>query len=96
MQYAAKSAWQCPPERPRLQPEPQLQVATTARRRGLSRKRWARFLLETIHTLRAPCLQRAGVLIYPHGVATLDVGITPGVADGFRRLDRLWRPSVGR
>jgi hypothetical protein len=42
-----------------------------------------------IHTLRAQCRQRAGLLVSPQGATTLDVGITPAVADRFRRLDRL-------
>ena len=46
-------------------------------------------VIETIHTLRALCLQRAGVLGHPQGRATVDVGAAPGVADRFKRLDRL-------
>ena len=65
------------------------QLATTARRRAPSRKRRALFAFETIHTLRALCLQRAGVLVHPHGRATLDVGPSPAVAERFERLDRL-------
>ena len=88
MRYAANSAWQCLSVLA-FNLSRSFQVATTASRRRPSRKRWALFRLESIHTLRAQCLQRAGVLVYPHGVATLDVGITPAVADRFRRLDRL-------
>jgi hypothetical protein len=65
------------------------QLATTARRRHPSRKRWALFAFETIHTLRVLCLQRAGVLVHPQGRATLDVGPSPAIAARFRRLDRL-------
>jgi hypothetical protein len=88
MQYAANSAWQCLSVLA-FNLSRSFQLATTARRRGPSRKRWALFGFETIHTLRALCLQRAGVLVYPHGTATLDVGTAPGIADRFRRLDRL-------
>jgi len=88
MQYAANSAWQCLSVLA-FNLSRSFQLATTARRRGPSRKRWTLFGFETIHTLRALCLQRAGLLVAPHGTATLDVGPAPGVADRFRRLDRL-------
>lgn len=88
MRYAANSAWQCLSVLA-FNLSRSFQLATTAPRRRPSRKRSALFRLETIHTLRALWLQRAGVLVHPHGVATLDVGTTPGVADRFRRLDRL-------
>jgi hypothetical protein len=65
------------------------QLATTARRRASSRKRRTLFGFETIHTLRALCLQRAGVLVHPQGRASVDVGPAPAVADRFKRLDRL-------
>jgi hypothetical protein len=88
MQYAANSAWQCLSVLA-FNLSRGLQLATTARRRGSSRKRRALFLFETIHTLRALCFQRAGVLVQPQGRATLDVGTAPGVAERFERLDRL-------
>jgi hypothetical protein len=88
MRYAANSAWQCLSVLA-FNLSRSFQLATTAPRRRPSRKRWTLFRLETIHPLRALCLQRAGVLVHPHGAATLDVGTTPGVADRFRRLDRL-------
>jgi hypothetical protein len=88
MQYAANSAWQCLSVLA-FNLSRSFQLATTARRRGPSRKRGALFGLETIHTLRALCLQRAGVLIQPRGRATLDVGTAPAVAERFKRLDRL-------
>jgi hypothetical protein len=65
------------------------QRATTARRRAPSRKRRTLFAFETIHTLRALCFQRAGLLAHPQGRATLDVGPSPAVAERFQRLDRL-------
>jgi hypothetical protein len=45
--------------------------------------------MRSASSTRRLCLQRAGVLVHPNGVATLDVGTTPGVADRFRRLDCL-------
>jgi hypothetical protein len=87
-QYAANSAWQCLSVLA-FNLSRSFQLATTARRRRPSRKRWTLFGFETIHTLRGLCFQRAGVLVSPHGTATLDVGTAPGIADRFRRLDRL-------
>jgi len=46
-----------------------------------ARKRRTVFRFETIHTLRYLCFARAGVLLYPDGYATLDVGPAPAVAD---------------
>jgi hypothetical protein len=54
-----------------------------------SRKRRSLFVFETIHSLRALCLQRAGLLTHPHGCATLDIGLSPAVAERYERLDRL-------
>jgi hypothetical protein len=88
MQYAANSAWQCLSVLA-FNLSRGFQLATTARRRHPSRKRWALFAFETIHTLRVLCLQRAGVLVHPQGRATLDVGPSPAIAARFRRLDRL-------
>jgi hypothetical protein len=88
MQYAANSAWQLLSVLA-FNLSRNFQLATTARRRAPSRKRWSLFGFETIHTLRALCLQRAGVLAHPQGRATLDVGPSPAVAERFDRLDRL-------
>jgi len=88
MQYAANSAWQYLSVLA-FNLSRSFQLATTARRRRPSRKRWTLFAYETIHTLRALCLQRAGVLVAPQGRAVLDVGPSPAVADRFERLDRL-------
>jgi hypothetical protein len=74
------------PERPRLQPQPQLPTRDDG---PPSRKRRTLFSFETIHTLRALCFQRAGLLAYPQGRAILDVGLAPAVVDRFERLDRL-------
>ena len=46
-------------------------------------------LVEMIHTLPALCFRRAGVLVQPHGRATLDVGPSRAVAERFARPDRL-------
>ena len=88
MRYAANSAWQCLSVLA-FNLSRSFQRATTARRRTASRKRRALFVFESIHTLRALCLQRAGILVHPHGRATLDVGAVPAVAERFERLDRL-------
>ena len=88
MRYAANSAWQCLSVLA-FNLSRSFQLATTARRRAASRKRRALFRFETIHTLRALCLQRAGVLVHPHGRATLDVGPAAAVTERFERLDRL-------
>jgi hypothetical protein len=88
MQYAANSAWQLVSVLA-FNLSRSFQLATTARRRPASRKRRTLFGFETIHTLRALCFQRAGVLVQPHGRATLDVGPSPAVAERFARLDRL-------
>jgi hypothetical protein len=88
MHYAANSAWQLLSALA-FNLSRGFQLATTARRRAPSRKRWSLFGFETIHTLRALCLQRAGVLAQPRGRATLDVGPSPAIAERFERLDRL-------
>jgi hypothetical protein len=88
MQYAANSAWQYLSVLA-FNLSRGFQLATTVRHRAPSRKRWALFAFETIHTLRALCLQRAGVLVTPQGRATFDVGPSPAVAARFERLDCL-------
>jgi hypothetical protein len=88
MRYAANGAWQCLSVLA-FNLSRSFQLATTARRRPASRTRRALFVFDTIHTLRALCLQRAGVLVHPHGRATLDVGRVPAVVERFERLDRL-------
>ena len=88
MRYAANSAWQCLSVLA-FNLSRSFQRATTSARRPATRKRRVLYRFETIHTLRALCLQRAGLLIAPHGTATLDVGTVPAVVARFRRLDRL-------
>jgi hypothetical protein len=88
MQYAANSAWQCLSVLA-FNLSRSFQMATTAPRRRSNQKRRAVYRFESIHTVRALDLQRAGLLIRPHGVATLDVGSAPAVVARFRRLDRL-------
>ena len=88
MRYAANSAWQCLSVLA-FNLSRSFQLATTASRRAASRKRRALFRFETIHTLRALCLQRAGLLVHPHGRATLDVGPAAAIKERFKRLDRL-------
>ena len=87
-QYAANSAWQVLSGLA-FNLSRSFQLATTARRRTPSRKRRTLFAFETIYSLRALCLQRAGLLTHPHGCAMLDVGLSPAVAARYERLDRL-------
>ena len=86
--YAANSAWQLLSGLA-FNLSRSFQLATTARRRTTSRKRRTLFSFESIHTLRALCFQRAGVLAHPQGRAVLDVGPASGVVERFERLDRL-------
>jgi hypothetical protein len=86
--YAANSAWQLLSGLA-FNLSRSFQLATTARRRTTSRKRRTLFSFESIHTLRALCFQRAGVLAHPQGRAVLDVGPTSAVVERFERLDRL-------
>jgi hypothetical protein len=88
MRYAANSAWQLLSVLA-FNLMRGFQTATTAEKRRATRKRRSLFRFETIHTLRALCLQRAGVIVRPDGYATLDVGRSPAVVDRFTRLDRL-------
>lgn len=88
MRYAANSAWQLLSALA-FNLTRSFQLATTAGRRPGNRKRRARFAFEAIHTLRALCFQRAGLLCHPGGTTTLDVGDAPGVVERFERLDRL-------
>lgn len=63
------------------------QVATTAQRRGPSRKRRLLYHLETIQTMRYKFLNRAGRIVCPAGYPTLDVGGTAAVKARFLRID---------
>jgi len=92
MRYAANSAWQILSVLA-FNLVRGFQLATTAERRPTTRKRRTLFRFETIHTLRYLCFGRAGVLLYPDGYATLDVGPAPAVADRFKRLDRLLKAA---
>jgi hypothetical protein len=88
MLYAANSAWQMLSVLA-FNLMRGFQVATTAQLRRPTRKRSAIYRFETIHTLRALCLQRAGLLLRPSGYATLDVGRSEIVQDRFRKLDQV-------
>jgi DDE family transposase len=92
MRYAANSAWQILSVLA-FNLVRGFQMTTTAARRPATRKRRAIFRFETIHTLRYLCFARAGILLYPDGYATLDVGPAPAVADRFKRLDRLLKAA---
>ncbi len=60
------------------------QVATGAAQRGGTRKRRSLRVLETIQTLRYKWINRAGVLLFPQGRPTLDVG--PDLKKRFERM----------
>jgi len=92
MRYAANSAWQLLSVMA-FNLMRGFQVATTAERRGVTRKRRSIYRFETIQTLRFVCLQRAGVITRPDGYATLDVGRSPAVVERFRHLDRLLKAA---
>jgi hypothetical protein len=92
MRYAANSAWQILSVLA-FNLVRGFQLATTAERRPATRKRRTVFRFETIHTLRYLCFARAGVLLYPDGYATLDVGPAPAVVERFKRLDRLLKAA---
>jgi len=92
MRYAANSAWQLLSVLA-FNLMRGFQVATTAARRGGTRKRRSIYRFETIHTLRYVCLQRAGVIVRPDGYATLDVGCSPAIAERFKGLDRLLKAA---
>jgi hypothetical protein len=63
------------------------QVKTTAARRSATRKRRARYGLQSIQTLRYKWINRAGILRYPDGYATLDVGNAAETRKHFAEID---------
>lgn len=84
--YGANSAWQALSVMAHNLIK-SFQVATTAARRPATRKRHARYTLQAIQTLRYKWINRAGVLVYPAGYPTLDVGSSPEVKNRFIELD---------
>jgi hypothetical protein len=64
-----------------------IQIAPAATRRPATRKRRARYRLDSITTQRHTWLNRAGVATRPAGYATLDVGRTEEVAKRFAEID---------
>ena len=92
MKYAANSLWQLISVMA-FNLVRGFQALTIAERRGPTRKRRAVYRFESIHTLRYLYLHRAGVIVRPDGRPTLDVGCSPGVAERFRRLDRLLKAA---
>jgi Transposase DDE domain group 1 len=69
------------------------QVAIHPDRRSRSRKRRTLHPFDTIHTLRFKILARAGVLFYPAGRATLDLGTSPATEADFNRAIRALRAA---
>jgi len=92
MRYAANSAWQLLSVLA-FNLMRSFQIATTAERRTATRKRRTLFRFEAVQTLRYLCLHRAGAVLRPDGYPTLDVGCAPGVADRFKRIDRLLKAA---
>ncbi len=84
--YGANSAWQALSIMAHNLMK-SFQVATTATRRPATRKRRARYELESIHTLRYKWINRAGILVQPDGYATLDVGNAAEVTKHFAEID---------
>jgi hypothetical protein len=64
------------------------QAVTTAARRTATRKRRRVHRFEAIQTLRYQFLQRAGLVLYPDGHPTLDVGAGEAVKRRFRYVER--------
>lgn len=92
MSYAANGAWQMLSVLA-FNLMRGFQAMTTARHRRPTPRRSAVYLFESIHTLRALCLQRAGIIVRPSGYATLDAGPSPATRERFQRLDRLLRAA---
>jgi hypothetical protein len=92
MRYAANSAWQL------------LSVlafnlmrgfqVTTAARRSPTRKRRSLHRFQTIHTLRYLYLHRAGLVVYPDGRPTLDIGSSGTVRQRFRYVEQQLRKAA--
>lgn len=64
-----------------------LQAGITERRRS-NRKRRAIRLFQSIHSLRYQFINRAGLLVQPHGRSTLDVGSNAIVRERFQAVAR--------
>jgi len=64
------------------------QAVTTAARRAPTRKRRSVHRFEAIQTLRYQYLQRAGLVLYPDGHPTLDVGAAAAVKRRFRYVEQ--------
>jgi hypothetical protein len=88
LRYAANSAWQA------------LSVMAfnlirglqvTDRPRETSRNRRSRFVFPTIQTLRYQWINRAGMLLFPDGYPTLDVGGNPEVKKRFLEIGKRLR-----
>lgn len=69
------------------------QVAALPQPRSRSRKRRTLHCFETIHTLRFKLLARAGVLLYPAGRATLDLGTAPATRRDFKTAAQALRTA---
>ncbi len=62
------------------------QAATTAPKRASDDKRTTLYRFSAIHTLRYKLLNRAGVITFPQGQATLDLGSAPMVKTFFEEV----------
>jgi hypothetical protein len=69
------------------------QVATAARRLP-TRKRRSLHPFETIHTLRYLYLHRAGLVVYPNGRPTLDIGSSVNVRRRFQHVEQQLRKAA--
>lgn len=86
MRYAANSAWQLLSVLA-FNLMRGFQVAT-APRRSPTRKRRTLHRFETIHTLRYLYLHRAGLVVYPDGRPTLDIGSSVSVQRRFQHVEQ--------
>lgn len=92
MRYAANSAWQLLSVLA-FNLTRGFQVTTAAEFRRPSLKRRCIYAFESIHTLRARLIQRAGLIIHPNGRATLDVGSSPAVKRRLQLADQRLRAA---
>jgi hypothetical protein len=87
MRYAANSAWQLLSVLA-FNLMRGFQVATTALWRSPTRKRRSLHRFETIHTLRYLYLHRAGLVVYPDGRPTLDIGSSATLRRRFQHVEQ--------
>jgi hypothetical protein len=68
-----------------------LQIHLAGQARPATRNRRSRFVFKTIQTLRYQWINRAGMLVFPDGYPTLDVGRNPEVKNRFLEIGKRLR-----